>query len=114
MISFLKQILDKLHTDLDFLNRTNSPSTKINQNTNITSSRDLIIRAGDGGSHGNGGNIHIGPKNQNIIQEVIVSDNRPGSNLNELLSSGKYTVLRVDQDPLNKLRTIYTLGRVSD
>ena len=49
-----------------------------------------------------------------VIYEVVTSDNRPNSNLNELLSSGKYTILHVQSDPLNVLRTLYTLGRVSD
>jgi hypothetical protein len=49
-----------------------------------------------------------------VIYEVVTSDNRPNSNLNELLSSGKYTILHVQADPSNPMRTLYTLGRISD
>lgn len=49
-----------------------------------------------------------------VIYEVVTSDNRPGSKLNELLNSGKYTILHVQSDPSNVLRTLYTLGRISD
>lgn len=28
-----------------------------------------------------------------VVYEVVTSDNRPGSKLNELLNSGKYTIL---------------------
>ncbi|MDO8451327.1 MAG: hypothetical protein Q7S76_00475 [bacterium] len=32
--------------------------------------------------------------------------------VNDLLNTGKYTILHVSQDPLNKLRNVYVLGKV--
>ena len=49
-----------------------------------------------------------------VIYEIITEDDRGGKEkINNLLRAGKYTILHVQSDPSNSMRTIYTLGRVS-
>ncbi len=49
-----------------------------------------------------------------VIYEIITEkDNNGKDKINDLLKTGKYTILHVQSDPSNSMRTIYTLGRIS-
>ena len=49
-----------------------------------------------------------------VIYEVVTTDNRAGEQkINDLLKTGKYTILHIQNDPSNSMRTIYVLGRIS-
>lgn len=48
-----------------------------------------------------------------VIYEIVTETDRNGPNkVNTLLKTGKYTILHVQSDPSNVLRTIYVLGKV--
>ena len=50
-----------------------------------------------------------------VIYKIVTEDNRGENNkVNDLLKTGKYTILHVQSDPSNHMRTIYTLGKVSN
>jgi hypothetical protein len=53
-------------------------------------------------------------KNRVIYEIITQKDNDGKDNINSLLKTGKYTILHVQSDPSNSLRTIYTLGRISE
>jgi hypothetical protein len=50
-----------------------------------------------------------------VVYEVITIIDAMGKDaLNKYLSTGRYAILHVQSDPSNVLRTIYTLGKVSN
>ena len=49
-----------------------------------------------------------------VIYEIVTEDDRGGKEkINNLLKTGVYTILHVQSDPSNSMRTIYTLGKLS-
>lgn len=53
-------------------------------------------------------------KNRVIYEIITEKDNSGKERINNLLKTGKYTILHVQSDPSNTMRTIYTLGRISE
>ncbi|MFA5888712.1 MAG: hypothetical protein WCW47_00980 [Candidatus Paceibacterota bacterium] len=47
------------------------------------------------------------------VYEIVSKDDKFGyEKINELLKTGKYTILHIKEDPLNHMRLIYILGKI--
>lgn len=50
-----------------------------------------------------------------VVYEIITENYKMGmEQVNGLLKSGKYTILHIQPDPINVIRKIYVLGKISN